>query len=133
MISVGTGCSKWPKASEDWSVSSGVATPLVVESVASNAAAPFVIDEESPATHVKAERTSSKRKLKPGPDGQTLCTRGGEHRTLEVVRHGLGCRLSYRSRAHVENVAEAIWGKQVCQHVRSQIVQKLKSAGYSCS
>lgn len=133
MITAAMGCSRWSKESGEWSVSSGVATPLVVEAVPSGASAPFLVEDDAPSTQLKTEKTVSKRKQTLASGAQTQCSKGGDRRTLAVVRHGAGCRLSYQTSSHVENVAEAVWGKRVCQQVRTQIVQKLKSAGYSCS
>lgn len=133
MIISATGCSPWHKSNDEWSVSSGVATPLVSDSVANNADAPLLIEEVPPSTHQKAEEPTVKRKPNTHLGAQTLCSRGSDRRTLEVIRHRTGCRLSYQTRSRVENVAEATWGKKVCQQVRMHIVQKLKSAGYSCS
>jgi hypothetical protein len=90
-------------------------------------------EDENPPAAPKTDKTTLQRKLSPHASAQTQCARGNDRRTLAVIHHGAGCRLSYQTRSHVENVAESTWGKQVCQQVRSKIVQKLKSAGYSCS
>ncbi|MFL5813991.1 MAG: hypothetical protein ACJ763_10480 [Bdellovibrionia bacterium] len=140
MMTLATSCSPWSKSSEDWSVSSGTAIPIVADtSGASNTAfsvtpiSPNSIEDENPTSALKSENATPQRKLSQRPGSQTQCARGSDRRTLAVIRHGAGCRLSYQTRSHVENVAEATWGKQVCQQVRSKIVQKLKTAGYSCS
>jgi hypothetical protein len=137
MITLATGCSPWSKTSEDWSVSSGTAIPIVSDSSVANDTAfsvtPLSIEDENSLTAPKTEKSGPQRQSSSRSSAQTFCARGSDRRTLAVIRHGAGCRLSYGTRSSVENVAEASWGSQVCHQVRSRIIQKLKSAGYSCS
>jgi hypothetical protein len=137
IITGATGCNPWSKSSPDWTVSSGTANPNLSGSVsvASNDVAPLVIEEEKPTPETKTKTEMAMPKRKPGLHlgAQTQCSKGSDRRTLEVIFHGTGCRLAYQSSSHVETVAKATWGKKVCQQVRTHIVQKLKSAGYSCS
>jgi hypothetical protein len=136
LIAAASGCFRWSKSSDEWSGSSGVATPLVSNSNTSGGTGPLVIEEEKSSSSSEEEPSAlkaPKQKKSAHPGSQTFCSRGNDRRTLELVTHRMGCRLSYQNHSQVETVAEASWGKKVCQQVRSHIVQKLKSAGYSCS
>jgi hypothetical protein len=123
-VIVGAACYwLWPKSNQDWSVSLGVATPIVSNSIASSAETPSPPDEDL------KPKQNSKSKVST----QTQCVLGNDRRVLIMAPRSAGCLLSYQSHSRVETVAEATWGKQICQRVRAKIVEKLKISGYFCS
>lgn len=116
---------------DDWTVSSGTNTSIALATIVDDAGLDRLDPSHPPRTQ-SMKRIKQKQAIASATKARTQCALSGDRRTLTLIPRKSGCQLTYQNRSGVEIVAEAQWGKQVCQQVRTQIISKLRSSGYRC-
>lgn len=89
--------------------------------------------QKAPEAKPAATAAAPEAKAAAAPAGEKLaCTKGTETRTLEIVKKGAGCGLSYEKGGKAKIVAKASHGEKHCVESKDKIRAKLEAAGYKC-